>query len=1797
MSNIAERYKEWKKKQSDLSERYRSWNAKNVARDIYRRTNAWITSTGDFIKGYNERYGGDNSSWRGDASDYYNNALKSTGEFDTEADAILDLMNRYGEYFDDDFKKSIGDALSGNRESYGSALKGAESDRDYWGQWESQEEYEYAKYATQLDDLMGQINSIHQNNPQGLDQLEQSEVNRLTSEMENISSTMMGDRYAKYNAHYRYNKNAKTIAELEKVLADEYGGPIKSTAKSAAEEFVALIKGENLDTRYDKLNRQLEELKAENDSLLEYVDPERYEEYKNLNWAQKALNTGLNVAQNIHYGALKSIEDVVDFVNTVGTAGAKALSDAGIELGTRSGLMDEITANAHRARADQKEAERIEKINYDWSGNNLLLGGKQHDYYYDKNLLSGNTAANDLVTETAQGVGRLLPHVALSVASGGVGSALSNAGYTNAAANLTKTVPQLSKAAFALSAAGSGANEAFEQGASSTQAFGYGAATGALETATEYLGGMVLGESVDLGSTAVGRFLQKHGLDKYVTQGLGKYAYTFASEGSEEVLADLASPVIKAAFDIGDSRDKYFGSNWKQGWAEIRKGLFKTFAVGGLVGITMQGLQSGVSALANLDKGGARYNAISEQMEIIENSMKANEILQASNKVTKDQKISASEQLNATFKESIGRISNSMKKLTAEQRNAVFEEAPILAAFLDENGEISADLESRDVFNSSRIDSAVDSLRDESVRESVKALVQGEIVSDKKINAVLANNKAREILSLRTGVKIDKNTTVREVKEAITEAANDHTRGKTALVLAASLDMGANGARAVARIVENGSGDVAHIVQAFNAVYQAGKQGKAITEAKNPYLSELSFAEKKSAYEYGVMDAMVDKTKSEAATVSKKEEVAQNGKAETTLLDADKTAERQKKIDNAEKSQSRKEGKVIYEGDRTKLSSLQKRSLHALDSISKALGVTFHIFESQEVDGKRVAKVNGKETSANGWYDTKTGEIWIDINAGVNGDGLIIWTASHELTHFIKQWSPEKFKVFADFLLENYAERGISKDALIDRQIAKAKKNGREISRDEALEEVIADSCETFLLDSNAAEKIIELRNKDKSLAQKILDFLKKALRDIKAMLKGVQPDSYEGKLVSEMTGTLQQLHDLWSDALADASEAYSTLANIDLNTESVSPMLSERTWTASEYVTEREATAKKISDALGVDMKTAYKYIDDINGVARLIADDRARLDYEPNLDEKATVLKPNSEYKYSVDMSTLCAKRLLFTGTFDAIQKALPNTVFDSEEIVALREMMQDRGYEVACGICYVESTRREIGRITQEFIDRYKIAQETGQPISRINSSGKEVVLKSEGKTFSADKNYTPNLGELNTTDIDIVKRDHPEVYDAYLAFMNARGQAKPKLLETRAEYKGEILKHFKAKSAVEARNNAGGLRLQSFSDFEVPHMIDMMQIVMDMSRVGLKSQAYTKVPAFAEVFGGTGIKINLSLIAKGEGLDANGNLVFDDVEGINHKEAFKLRDKYSKNVGTILVGKTDAHIIAAMADSRIDYIIPFHKSSWKESLYDALGLTGYADYTDYQNEKSIDKDRKIKNFDPSEYWDFSKSGDENAQIYLEKCREDGRIPKFPQFQGYPGYWKLLIDFKMYDNDGVGSPQEVVRPTFNTEASERILSEYKGGHKSFPVAKDVVEDFVKEHKDRVMYSERDPDALTNREVLANMLDSVAESDRDKAFLDKYKARLNQIDADKAEIARLKEEKKGTEKLRREVITSKIEKLEKGITESEKWLKNLEETATLKRLVSKEREARYAEGVLAGQMAQGKADAKVIR
>lgn len=57
-------------------------------------------------------------------------------------------------------------------------------------------------------------------------------------------------------------------------------------------------------------------------------------------------------------------------------------------------------------------------------------------------------------------------------------------------------------------------------------------------------------------------------------------------------------------------------------------------------------------------------------------------------------------------------------------------------------------------------------------------------------------------------------------------------------------------------------------------------------------------------------------------------------------------------------------------------------------------------------------------------------------------------------------------------------------------------------------------------------------------------------------------------------------------------------------------------------------------------------------------------------------------------------------------------------------------------------------------------------------------------------------------------------------------------------------------------------------------------------------------------------------------------------------------------------------------------------------------------------------------------PYEYWDTSLTrdqADENGRRFAEYCESIGKQPRFPQFRDEPGYWKLLIDRSMYNNDG--------------------------------------------------------------------------------------------------------------------------------------------------------------------------------
>lgn len=1202
----------------------------------------------------------------------------------------------------------------------------------------------------------------------------------------------------------------------------------------------------------------------------------------------------------------------------------------------------------------------------------------------------------------------------------------------------------------AASAAGNKYADAYEKYGNTDTAFVLGSAAGGASMLTEQFGGLYgsLGKSAAGQAVAKKLMAEAPGLYNLANSVGGKWLRDALSEGIEEGAEDVINYAIEKAL-TGDSDEMdNFGYD---------------MLLGALAGGVFGGGNAAVRSTAYNRTGkalNASPEAVAQQVqEGLEKGAGTAPAIYAAEvqKNPSNQMVGRLYEANRTFdlESGLSKIQGDITQISAKEIKAMVSDAQALAQAAQKlNVEATRQAVATAITEAQRTESiktAEDSVGqafaptvDNPANEGEKAYnsaIQGAPANQSAAQKVYNDPAARQSFSQLTGVQFSGNT----------------------------------------------AHDIAAIEVATQNIAKSGKQ--AVSQAE--YAQRVAAAGEQAAAQF---DADMQ---AQAEQMQRESEERWLSVEQNTITDVD-GKRRIKEITNTD---VRGNTEIGYK--KAEITKPKKKAVDAVNNAAKYLGKTIVWYEG-------ALQVNGQYRLANG-FRAPDGTIYVNINSR---DPLMV-TFGHEMFHDLV--ADSKYSGLIDTLVENpdYADMV---NGMMNAKTELYERNGIELDPNAAAEEVAAD-ISGDLLDSRDMLEYIGARNTE--AATGIKGFLNRILKKLKgkpsaqeaynrlseaqkALLDGMEGRTESTNSAEDAIGKYSVIDIANAKIVGDGDvdvvlpDGYEDIGVAITGEDSAAPnRYSLMSFGESDLGTDRFKYATRLAKATGVSVQKATDWIDSVYSVAAIIGDDKVRLDYEANRNN--TSLKPNSEYDFSLDFSTLCAKRLLFSGTMDAIQSALPNTPLTSEDFVHLREIMKDSGYEVACGICYVESTRREFSTISEGFVEQYRKAQAEGTNIKKVNASGQTKDLTTSKGIENSDTNrfvypeegFTPTLADLVTAEgIDRLQVEHPEVYKAFNAYMNARGQQKPKMIETRTDYRGEILNM--TKGQVSRRNSHGGLRIQSFSDFEVPHLIDMMQAVYDMASMGLKGQAYTKVPSFARAMGQTGIKINLSLIAKGDGVDANGKLIFDDVEGMPSSEAFAIRNdpRFSENVGTILVGKNVKHIVTAMADPEIDFIIPFHKSSWSASLYKSLGLEGYEDFTDYQNEKKAGA--KIENYDPSEYWDFSKSGDENAQIYLAKCKADGRIPKFAEvmYNGkslteYPGYWKLLIDFKMYNNDGVGAPQQAVKPVFDDEFNAKLLNEYNGGHRKLPVARDIVDRFLKE-KSEGSYSLMDTDS-TGRELSA--------------------------------------------------------------------------------------------------------------
>ena len=228
-------------------------------------------------------------------------------------------------------------------------------------------------------------------------------------------------------------------------------------------------------------------------------------------------------------------------------------------------------------------------------------------------------------------------------------------------------------------------------------------------------------------------------------------------------------------------------------------------------------------------------------------------------------------------------------------------------------------------------------------------------------------------------------------------------------------------------------------------------------------------------------------------------------------------------------ARQRGEGKVYfgqdvdYGGERYKAASedmVSSAELDVIKTLAKITGTDVVFYQSE-------ADMSGRYKGANGFM--RNGTMYLDVNAGANRtseESAVLLTAAHELTHYIRENNAEGYAQLRDFVTRHLIEDGVDIEALAEQKAAR--ENGL-LSMDEAVEEVIADSCEMMLEDTQLPEIMAK---ENPGLYEQIREWIANFAEKLRKAFTGVEARHAEAKAMMKYA---DELFRIWDSALAGA--------------------------------------------------------------------------------------------------------------------------------------------------------------------------------------------------------------------------------------------------------------------------------------------------------------------------------------------------------------------------------------------------------------------------------------------------------------------------------------------------------------------------------------------------------------------------------------------------------------------------------------------------------------------------------------
>ena len=224
-----------------------------------------------------------------------------------------------------------------------------------------------------------------------------------------------------------------------------------------------------------------------------------------------------------------------------------------------------------------------------------------------------------------------------------------------------------------------------------------------------------------------------------------------------------------------------------------------------------------------------------------------------------------------------------------------------------------------------------------------------------------------------------------------------------------------------------------------------------------------------------------------------------------------------------------------------RLDASDRIQLRVLDGLGKKYGVKIVIEDTIRYEDGEGRVYAG---TANAYYDRSDGTIHVALDAE---GGAYLFFAVHELTHKLRAENADAYAALEAFVLNKletsklYGALTQGEGGTLEERIASVQAlyavRGQELSRGEALEELVCDAIPVILTDEQTVRELVRT---DRTLAERIRDFFEEFYHELTRQLAGViygPGNRVEAAALMNDAETVRELAELFRMALESSAD------------------------------------------------------------------------------------------------------------------------------------------------------------------------------------------------------------------------------------------------------------------------------------------------------------------------------------------------------------------------------------------------------------------------------------------------------------------------------------------------------------------------------------------------------------------------------------------------------------------------------------------------------------------------------------